>query len=125
MLNAKKKQNKGDTEKEQTDENDEIYEMLHQPWEIDRVHWITVKRDCSSLQRQLKNGSRHKTILLRGNSSVLGVDTTFNLCNMWVTDTCYHNKRIIKPKTGNNPLFLGPTLFYFTKDDKTFSRLGL
>ena len=44
---------------------------------------------------------------------------------MWVTDTCYHNKRNKKQKTGNNPLFLGPTLFYFTKDDKTFSRLGL
>ena len=59
------------------------------------------------------------------NASVLGVDTTFNLCNMWVTDTCYHNKRVINRETGNNSIFLGPTLFHFTKDDKTFSRLAL
>ena len=44
---------------------------------------------------------------------------------MWVTDTCYHNKRVINSETGNNPIFLGPTLFHFTKDDKTFSRLAL
>ena len=44
---------------------------------------------------------------------------------MWVTDTCYHNKRVINSETGNNPIFLGPTLFHFTKDDKTFLRLVL
>ena len=44
---------------------------------------------------------------------------------MWVTDTWYDNKRIINPETGNNPIFLGPTLFHFTKTDKTFSILAL
>ena len=32
---------------------------------------------------------------------------------------------MINPETGNNPIFLGPTLFHFTMDDKTFSRLAL
>ena len=45
MLNSKKKQNKGDAEKEQIDEKDEICEMLHQLREIDKVHSITVKED--------------------------------------------------------------------------------
>ena len=36
-----------------------------------------------------------------------------------VTDTYYHNKR------GNNPIFIGSTLFLFTKDDKAFTRLAL
>ena len=43
---------------------------------------------------------------------------------MWVPDTCYHNKRVINPETVNNPIFLGPTLFHFTKNDKKFSRLA-
>ena len=44
---------------------------------------------------------------------------------MWVTDTCYPSKRIIIPETQNNPISLGPTLFCFTKDVKTFSILAL
>ena len=59
------------------------------------------------------------------NSSVLGVDTTFNLCELWVTDSSYRNKRIINMKTGNHPVFLGPSLFHFTKDQSTFARFAL
>ena len=44
---------------------------------------------------------------------------------MGVADARYHNKRIVNPETGNNPIFLGPTLSHFTKNDKTFSRLAL
>ena len=59
------------------------------------------------------------------NASVLGIDTTFNLCDMWVTDTCYRNQRLTNPENGQHPIFLGPTLFHFTKDEQTFSRLAL
>ena len=44
---------------------------------------------------------------------------------MWVTDTCYPSKRIIIPDTQNNPIFLGPTLFCFTKDVKIILILEL
>ena len=44
---------------------------------------------------------------------------------MWVTDRYYHNKNIFNPETENQPIFLGPTLFQFTKDDKKFSRLAV
>ena len=27
------------------------------------------------------------------NATTLAIDATFNLCNLWVTDTTYHNKR--------------------------------
>ena len=58
-------------------------------------------------------------------SSVLGIDTTFNLCNLWVTDSCYKNDRIVHNVTGNHPVFLGPLLFHFTKDESTFTRFAL
>eukprot|EP00794_Sanderia_malayensis_P002387 gene2387-2747_t len=57
--------------------------------------------------------------------SVLGVDTTFNLCDLWVTDTCYRNKRIVHSSSGKHPVFLGPAMFHFTKGPDSFSRLAL
>ena len=59
------------------------------------------------------------------NSSVLGADTTYNLCDTWMTDTCYRNKRLINPKTKSHPVFLGPMLFHFTKNKETFLRFAL
>ena len=35
-------------------------------------------------------------------NSVLSVDTTFNLCDNWVTYTCYYNKRLMN-SDGHNP----------------------
>ena len=37
------------------------------------------------------------------NTCVLGIDTTFKLCNMWVTDTSYRNKRLLNIPTKKNP----------------------
>ena len=46
LLNSKKKQNKRDNKKEQTDEKDEIYNILHQLRETVIVHSITIKKDA-------------------------------------------------------------------------------
>ena len=100
LLNSKKKQNKRDTEKEQTDEKDEIYEMLHQLLEIDIVHSITIKKDAFFFITTTKEIAQDiKQFCCGANTSVLGVNTTFNSCNIWVTDTCYHCKRVINPET--------------------------
>ena len=53
-------------------------------------------------------------LLLERDAAVLGVDTTFNLCNLWTKDTSYRNKRLVNPRTGDNPVFLGPALLHFT-----------
>ena len=44
---------------------------------------------------------------------------------MWVTDSCYRNKRLIGNDSGHHPVFLGPALFHFTKEDQTFTRFAL
>ena len=97
-----------DIENEQADENDKIYEMLHHLREIDIVHPVTIKKDAFFFLT----------------TTVFGVHTNFNLCNLWAADTCYHNKRMVNIETGNDLMFLGPTLFHFTKNDKTFSRIA-
>jgi hypothetical protein len=55
------------------------------------------------------------------NTSILSVDTTFNLCDNWLTDTCYPNMRLLN-SNGNNPFFLGPALLHFEKSSFIFQR---
>ena len=58
-------------------------------------------------------------------ASVLGIDTTFNLCELWITDSCYKNGRLVHNATGDHPAYLGPLLFHFTKEEFTFTRFAL
>ena len=55
-------------------------------------------------------------------SRVLGIDTTFKLCNMWITDTSYCNKRLVSSRTRKNPVHLGAVMMHFSKDEGTFRR---
>ena len=97
--------------------------------------------DLSSLLRDLKSMHVAKTIIVKKrcyffylstegqvedvvkfcctgqNTSVRAIDTTYNLCDMCVTDSCYRNKRLIGNDSGHHPVFLGPALFHFTKKD--------
>ena len=54
-------------------------------------------------------------------NNVLSVDTTFNLCKNWLSDTCYKNTRL-KNVDGKHPIFLSPCLLHFRKDTFTFNR---
>lgn len=54
-------------------------------------------------------------------TSVLSIDTTFNLCDNWLTDTCYPNNRLVN-SNGNHPFFLGPAVLHFDKSSFTFHR---
>ena len=58
------------------------------------------------------------------NNGVLSVDTTFNLCDSWVTDTCHYNKKLIKSDS-HNPVFLDPTFIQFQKNSSIFRRFLL
>ena len=90
------------------------------------VESIIVKKRCYflylSTERQIEDA---KFCCTAQSSSVLDIDTTYNLCDMWVTDSCYRNKRLIRNDSGHHPVFLGPVLFHFTKDDQTFTRFAL
>ena len=57
-------------------------------------------------------------------ASVLAVDTTFNLCEMWITDTSYRNKCLLNPTTGKHPVFLDLVMLHFSKNEKTFGRFA-
>ena len=95
LLNFKKKQNKGDAEKEQCDEKDEIYEMLHQLREIEIAHSITIKNDEFFFIITTEEIAQDiKQFCCGANASDLGVDTTFNLCNMWVTNSVIITKEL-------------------------------
>ena len=56
---------------------------------------------------------------------VFGVETKFNLCDLWITKTSYRNKRLVNTIDRRTPVYLGPIILHFTKDEKTFGRFGL
>ena len=56
---------------------------------------------------------------------VFAVDTTYNICNLWITDTSYRNKRLVNTIDRGTPVHLNPIMLHFTKHEKTFSRFGL
>ena len=58
-------------------------------------------------------------------AEVFAVDTKFNLCDLWITDTLDRNKRLVNIIDGGIPVHLGPIMLHFTKDEKTFGRFGL
>ena len=56
-------------------------------------------------------------------NGVLSIDTTYNLCNSWVTDSCYHNTRL-ESNDGKHPICLGPAIIHFEKSAFIFSRFA-
>ena len=88
---------------------------------------VIIKKQCFFLylflERQVEDVA--KCCCTCQKTSVLGTDTTNNLCNMWVTDSCYQNKRPIEDASGHHQDLLDPALFHFTKDDQTFTWLAL
>jgi len=57
-------------------------------------------------------------------STPLVMDTTFDLCNLWLTDTAYQNQRILN-KDNKHPWFYGPVLLHMKKTPETFARFAL
>ena len=55
--------------------------------------------------------------------NVLFIDTTFNLCSIWVTDCCYNNDRLTTNE-GKHPIFLGRAIVHFEKDVFLFRRFA-
>ena len=56
---------------------------------------------------------------------VFAIDATYNLCNLWITDTSYRNKRLVNTIDRGTPVHLNPIMLHFTKHEKTFARFGL
>ena len=57
-------------------------------------------------------------------AGVFAVDTTFNLCDLWITHTSYRNKCLVNTIDGGASVHLGPIIQHFTKDEKTFGKFG-
>ena len=52
--------------------------------------------------------------------TVLGVDKTFNLCDMHVTVTCYKQLSVIRQRTGQPPIFIGPVFVHDNSDFESY-----
>ena len=54
--------------------------------------------------------------------SIFGIDTTFKLTDMWLTDTSLRNHRLLSTRTGKHPILLGPCMLHFRKSEENFRR---
>ena len=60
-----------------------------------------------------------------GISDPLATDITFNLCDLWLIDTSYRNRRLVVEVTGKSPVFFGSCMFHFKKDEEAFRKFAL
>ena len=59
------------------------------------------------------------------NPSVLPIDTIFNHCDLWITDTSsYQSKRLINRESRKKHIFVGSMMFHFAKDEGAFGASG-
>ena len=52
--------------------------------------------------------------------TVLGVDKTFNLCDMHVSVTCYKQLSVVRETTKESPIFIGPVFIHDNSDFETY-----
>lgn len=127
IQNRKQTIKKGDNV-EETRTNDELLNLIVAQRNPDcLIKTVTVTAESyfafAYTEKQVQDVEKFCTTELE--ASVLAVDTTYNLCDMWITDTSYRNKRLLNPATGKHPVFLGPIMIHFSKNDKAFARFAL
>ena len=61
-----------------------------------------------------------ETFCFNGNN-VLLLDTTFDVCDIWLSDTAHQNRRLVNDKL-EHPWFFGPILFHMKKTPEAFYR---
>ena len=109
------------------DKEDELTHLLELHHEYDIVRQISMTKTayyalfCSD--RQLND--IEKFYCCNGILDPLAIDTTFNLCDFWLTDTSYCNRRLLVDTTGKSPVCFGPCMFHFKKDEEAFRRFAL
>ena len=55
-------------------------------------------------------------------NEVLYIDTTFNLWEHWLTDSCYGNLRL-ETNEGKHPILIAPSMIHFQSDEFLFNRI--
>jgi hypothetical protein len=54
--------------------------------------------------------------------AILGVDKTYNLCDMHVTVTCYKQISVCKVTSKDPPIFIGPMFIHDNSDVETYGQ---
>jgi hypothetical protein len=62
-----------------------------------------------------------KRLCCKENGSILGVDKTYNLGQLFLTTTVFKNLSMVRCDTGAPPIFLGPSFLHRKSDFETFN----
>ena len=105
---------------------DLVYDLLEQNYcsESDFVRNVCFDDDSVmsviGLEQQFDDMERFCVSEQRGNTSILGLDPTFQLGDFFVTPTTYEHKLLINRKTGKHPVLLGPLLIHQNRKFGTY-----
>ena len=61
-----------------------------------------------------------KNVFLNHPDTVLGVDRTFNLGNIFLTSTVFKHPALIRNVTGEHPIFQGPLFLHSSADTEAY-----
>ena len=101
-------------------QKDLVYDLLEQHYGSLKTFVHTVSFDDSVMcvlttDQQLGDIKRGST-----NSSVFGIDPTFNLGDFYVTVTTYKNVMLKSRRTGRHPVFIGPMFVHQRRTYETY-----
>ena len=96
--------------KKGTEDKDELLEVFKQLKNNPIVESVVFKQDSYYIFVSLSRVINDIEMFCSKdeNGSVLALGTTYNLCNLWVIDTSYHNQRLVRTNTRKHPMFLDP-----------------
>ena len=96
---------------------DEIIEMLDLVHKDDFVKEVVYSKDNNKPPALICYTSEQlldmQNFLKIDSERIIGIDRTFNLGSVYVTNMVYKNKKVISKETGDHPIFIGPLFLHW------------
>lgn len=103
---------------------DDVITILSQINTNPFVHEVVLTKDKKPVviiysDKQMQDMKRN---CLGENGSVMGVDRTFNLGKFYVTAFSYKNRCVVRTRTDDHPVMLGPCMIQFDAEEGTYGK---
>ncbi|CAG2210310.1 unnamed protein product [Mytilus edulis] len=114
LLTTRKKQHKSAPLGNITDEIVHIFSLVNNSDFVKEVVYTEGNNKPPSIICYTKDMMKDMTQFLKSdNDRILGVDRTFNLGAVFVTNFVYKNTNVIRKETGEHPIFIGPLFLHW------------
>ena len=103
---------------------DQVQELMSAASNVENrfIQNVIVKKDGIDIYLFTKSMIKYmqNACISSGSKAVISVDKTYNLCETFVTITTFKFSGVIRRKTGENPLLIGPIMLHSKSDFDTY-----